>query len=305
MKRKIALLLTLCLLAVLLAGCSNGGDSSERNFVSVTQYIGPVDTPTAEPVADSSGADAADGSADASGGSIFANNPYSVADGLYTEQDALSEEDLGASDTSDTGGVDDTTGGYDYAASDALATTYAFAGATPIPLDPVDMPTPTPRGELTFAYQAYTASLLGLTVEGPVYWTVDESVDGQYTLTEPVEQMKDGQLGTLVIGATPVTKNYSQSELETEVKQRLSTIGSTNFSEFNRSLTATRYLMGSKGVYANYSGTLANGVKLGGRIHVVCVDKVLYSLQIVYPYEFKSDFEKVFAQAKDTLKRAQ
>ncbi len=301
MKRKIALLLTLCLLTVVLAGCS-GGESGKRSFESVTQYIGPVDSPAPAPQPPQEPIDEGDDNS----GSIFANNPYTVSDDLYAE-DALREEGLGQDDGMDEGGIDDSDGApsFDYAASDALATVYAYAGTTPIPLDPVDMPTPTPRSELTFAYQAYTAAQLGITVEGPVYWTVDESVDGQFTLSEPVEQMKDGQLGTLIITATPVTKNYSQSELETEVKQRLSTIGSTNYSEFNRTLTATRYLMGSKGVYANYSGTLANGVKLGGRLHVVCVDKVLYSLHIIYPSEFKKDFENVFAHAKDTLKRAQ
>ena len=30
-----------------------------------------------------------------------------------------------------------------------------YAGATPIPIDPIDMPTPTPRPELTFTYGEY------------------------------------------------------------------------------------------------------------------------------------------------------
>ena len=42
---------------------------------------------------------------------------------------------------------------------------------------------------------------------------------------------------------------------------------------------ASGFLMGGKGVYANYSGTMANGVKVGGRIHATAIDGVLYCLQ--------------------------
>ena len=103
--------------------------------------------------------------------------------------------------------------------------------------------------------------------------------------------------------ASPVNTNYTEKELTAEIKQRLSTIGATNFVEWNPSLTATRFLMGGKGVYANYSGTLANGVQIGGRIHATCIDKVLYCIQVTYPLNFKDDYLNVFSKVRETIQR--
>ena len=66
---------------------------------------------------------------------------------------------------------------------------------------------------------------------------------------------------------------------------------------------AVKLGMGSMGVYANYSGALANGVQLGGRIHCACIDKVLYCIEIVYPLEYKKDFEAVFSEMRTSIKR--
>ena len=99
----------------------------------------------------------------------------------------------------------------------------------------------------------------------------------------------------------PVNSNYTEANLTTEIKQRLSTIGSTNFVDWNPSLTATRYLMGGKGVYANYSGTLANGVEVGGRVHATCIDSVLYCIQITYPLNFKDSYLDIFSKVRETI----
>ena len=55
------------------------------------------------------------------------------------------------------------------------------------------------------------------------------------------------------------------------------------------------YLMG---------GTLKDGTAVGGRIHAVCVDKVLYCIQITYPLGYKDDYLNVFSEVRQTLKRA-
>jgi hypothetical protein len=191
-----------------------------------------------------------------------------------------------------------------YGAPDPNATVYPYAGSSPIPLNPVDAPTATPRAPLSFTYVPYAATALGLTFDGPAGWVPDESVNEAFTLSEPEQQLKDGQLGVINLYAVPVNSNYTEANLTTEIKQRLSTIGATNFVEWSPSLTATRFLMGGKGVYANYSGTLANGVKVGGRIHATAIDGVLYCLQITYPLGFKDDYLNVFSKIRETLKRS-
>ena len=295
MKRK--WLATLCLLsvAVFLTGCSSQ-PSTTQTFAEVTQYLGPA--ATAVPVNnDLTGVSDGD-TTGTDGGSVFSNNPYVVD----STTDTTASDALGEEDTQDTGVLE---GGDSvvYGQTEADATIWPYAGSSPIPLDPVDAPTATPRMALTFTYVPYSVATLGLSFEAPAGWIPDESVDQVYTLTEPEQQIKDGQQGVINVYASPVNTNYTEKELTAEIKQRLSTIGATNFVEWNPSLTATRFLMGGKGVYANYSGTLANGVQIGGRIHATCIDKVLYCIQVTYPLNFKDDYLNVFSKVRETIQR--
>ena len=289
MNRKWLAVLCLVFIAALLTSCDAQQTSSEP-FAEVTQYLGPAPTATAEPVN-------VDGDVAADGDSVFSSNPYAVnADADTGAEAALGEEDNQDNGTFNEGDT------VVYGAADADATVYPYAGSSPIPLDPVDAPSPTPRTEITFTYVSYTAAGLGLTFDGPAGWIPDESVSEMYTLTEPEQQIKDGQLGVVNVYAVPVNSNYTEANLTTEIKQRLSTIGATNFVEWNPSLTATRFLLGGKGVYANYSGTLANGIKVGGRVHASCIDGKLYCIQITYPLGFKDDYLNIFSKVRETIK---
>ena len=286
MKRNWKLMVCLLMAMLMLTACSGKPDPEE--FPDITQAIGPTATPTAVPTAET----AADPEfPDASGESIFSENPY--LEDEFTEEDVLAEEDY----------IDPEYGVLDnYIAMDTSATVYPYAGSTPIPLNPVDMPTPTPRPPVTFSYVSYTAGSLGLTFEAPSGWIADDSLTEVYSVIEPAEQMMGGQQCVVTIVAVPVNTNYDQRDLEKEVKARLNDISATNFAVWEPSLTATRHLMGGKGVYANYSGELVNGVKLGGRIHYVCINNMLYGVEIMYPREYREDYMNIFDKIRDSLK---
>jgi len=296
MKRNWKLLLCLLMALLMLSACSSQPDPNE--FPDITQAIGPTGTPapTDAPVAD---APVQDGAADAaSGESIFSANPYDVmVDEDMLANMAASEEDY----------IDPEYGQESlYEASlKAEGTVYPYAGSTPIPLNPIDMPTPTPRPDLSFTYADYTASTVGVTFKAPVSWQVDQSYSGMFILSEPVNQIKDNQQCIITVSAEPVNATYKKSDLESHVKQRLNTIGGLDFDEWKPSLTATRYMMGSEGVYANYSGTLTDGTEVGGRIHYVSIGKVLYGLEIQFPLGFKNDFIDVFGEIRSSMKQMQ
>ena len=93
-----------------------------------------------------------------------------------------------------------------------------YAGATPIPLDPIDMPTPTPS--LTFSYGAVSADKLGLTFEAPVGWYVDTTAADTVVLTDPVAY--DNVNATLTIRIMPVDSDYKLADVKTEVRNMLS-----------------------------------------------------------------------------------
>lgn len=284
MKRTALVLLCLAAFALLLTGCQN---SQENVIPEVTQFIGPAATETLAPT------------------------PTPEADTTtdFTEEDALAEEDAQLTETAnadfDAGLAAQTNLFNAVSNSPGDATAYPYSGSTPIPLMPIDAPTPTPQAPLVFTYISYSPATVGVTFEAPAGWIPDETYNEVFTLTEPESQMKSGQLGIINIYAVPVVSDYTQAQLEQEIKQRLNTIGALNFVEWRPSYTATRYLMGSMGVYAQYTGKLVTGVEVGGRIHAVTIDNVLYCIQITYPLDFRTDFLDIFAKLRETIKRVQ
>jgi len=301
MKHKRGIALCLCGLLIALSGCSGDNSNPSGQFVEITQNLGPAVTAapvvTSQPEAQQQG-------------SIFAQNPGGVSAGLnnFSEEDALREEGMDYQGSSFSGADPSYSEpfGEIYTFPDDNATVYPYTGSTPIPLDPIDMPPPPPRLPVTFAYVPYVIASLGLNFEGPAGWVPDEvSTVDTFILTEPANQIKEGQLGVIRIQASYVTRNYNESNLKAEVTERLKGIGSVNFAEWKPSLTATRHLMGTMGVYANYSGTLANGVQVGGRIHCVCIDQRLYTIEITYPLGYRDDYLNAFSKMRETIKRQQ
>ena len=176
-----------------------------------------------------------------------------------------------------------------------------YAGATPVLIDPIDKPTPTPLPPLTFIYDTYEASALHLTFEAPGGWLADDSQPDTFTLTNPDPSMD--YAASLSIRLVPVSKNYSKNELIKEVKNTLDTLGSEGFKKFERSNTAGRKFMNSDGIYANYTGTTTEGVKIAGRLIVSCVNKTLYVLHVSYPQGYtKTYVDGVYDKFRHTVK---
>ncbi|QTE71687.1 hypothetical protein JRC49_02320 [Clostridiales bacterium FE2011] len=175
-----------------------------------------------------------------------------------------------------------------------------YAGATPVLVDPIDKPTPTPLPPLTFSYQKYTASALHLTFEGPVGWVEDDSMPDTYILTNPTAGVD--YAAQLSIQLVPVDKARNKNELIKEVKTRLDEIGGTCL-KYERSQTAGRKFMNVDGVYANYKATTLDGAKIAGRMIISCVNKTLYILHVSYPQGYTGDYvDKVYDKFRHTVK---
>ena len=177
-----------------------------------------------------------------------------------------------------------------------------YAGATPVLIDPIDKPTPTPLPTLSFTYETYTASALHMTFEAPSGWTVDESEADTYKLTYPNPAMD--YAASLTVRAIPVNKAYSKSELAKEVKGMLDTLsGSGDYSKFEPSNTADRTFLNNTGVYANYKAVLKDGTLIAGRIIVTCVNKTLYTLYVSYPRGYTEFYvENVYDKFRHSVK---
>ena len=176
-----------------------------------------------------------------------------------------------------------------------------YAGATPVVIDPIDKPTPTPLPPITFTYATYEASALHLTFDAPAGWLADDTQPDSYTLTNP--DPSADYAANLIIRMVPVNKNYSKSDLTKEIRGMLDTIKSSGFKSFSPSNTASRTFLTGDGIYANYSGTNSDGVQVAGRVIASCVNKNLYVLHVSYPKGYTETYvEGVFNKFRHTAK---
>lgn len=178
-----------------------------------------------------------------------------------------------------------------------------YAGATPIPLDPIDMPTATPKPTLTFSYGAVTADKIGLYFEAPVGWGVDTSAEDTVLLQNPTAM--DGINATITVRVYAVASSFKLADLRTELRSTLKTLGQYNFIKWSTTDLASRTLMKKDGFYADYEGTYYNGTAIYGRVMMALLDNnkvVMVHLSCPDGY-FNSSYKAVINHLRDTMKQ--
>lgn len=204
---------------------------------------------------------------------------------LPQDYDPASEEDAGGLET-----------------PSADAAVYQRAGATPIPLNPIDMPTPTPRPALAFTYSKYTANKLGISFESVAGYEVDETQADAYILREPASLIKDNCQVVITMQMSSVAANYSLDNLRSDLRARLSELGAVNYTKWQPTELSKRSLLGKDGYYANYRGVMFDGTIVRGRIHMALVNGKLLTFNILCPGWYNTDYMKVYTHIRDTIK---
>lgn len=193
-----------------------------------------------------------------------------------------------------------------YYFADAMYDEYGnavYAGATPIPIDPVDMPTATPRPELTFSYGEYVAAKLGLKFQSAVGYTVNDSASDRYVLTEPASAVKDNYAATITLQITPITNNYDLADVKSELANYLNN-EKTQYEGWQIYTAASKTLMGKSGYYNNYRAEKPDGTIVRGRVHMAIIsENELLTLHVSCPGWFNTSYMKVYDQIRDTLER--
>lgn len=182
---------------------------------------------------------------------------------------------------------------------EAAATPYPFTGATPIVLNPIDMPTATPAPEVDFSYMPYNASKLGLTFSGPAGWNVNEDIDNTFILTEPFE--RDGVVATIIITRENIVDAPTISDLKKLVELEIEQMSQAEFESFQKYGIEERTLLGGDGVYTNYRGTLPGGAVVRGRYHVVVIGNVRYTVHLRHAANFNEDYLKNYAELRRSI----
>ncbi len=179
---------------------------------------------------------------------------------------------------------------------------YNRAGATPIPLDPVDMPTPTPRPKLAFTYSKYTANKLGISFESVAGYEVDESQPDIFMLKEPEGLVKDNYPVQITFQQSSEASNYNIENLKRDLRAKLKDLGAVNYTKWQPTDISRRSLLGKDGYYANYRGVLFDGTIVRGRIHMAIVDGKLLTFNLSCPGWYNSDYMEVYTHIRNTLK---
>ena len=282
--RILKLILCVVMIAVALQGCAPVPPPEPvEQFEDLPQNLGPATPtplPTTTPVFEMP----------SQGEGVFDANPYDeFIEATATSLPApLLEEEVDY--------TLDSQPDYGYATGNSQ---YLYAGSTPIPLDPVDMPEAT-LVPMNTVYTLYDTSL-GLSFEGPAGWIPTNNLNEMFVLTEPTNETKDDYTAVITITSSPVNSTYTEKELKKEVLQRLETISQTNYIQWEPSLTANRTLLDGRGVYANYKGTMTTGIKVGGRIHYASKDRMLYSIEITYPLAYRNAYEDIYTKIRNTI----
>lgn len=224
-------------------------------------------------------------------------------DAAPTQADALSISTPAPNDLPDGYDPGSEEGGDDYQQGlvyDQYGNVVRYAGSTPIPLDPIDMPTPTPRPELTFSYISMTADRLGLKFEGPGTWDVDDSQADVFTLTDP--NTLDNVNATLTLKITHVASSYQASNVKTDLANELSAMGQYNYTTWEASSAEKRTLVGKEGYYASYRGVYTDGTIVRGRVHMVLLDgNRLLTVTLNCPGWYNSSYVNVYTRFRNTV----
>ncbi len=179
-----------------------------------------------------------------------------------------------------------------------------YAGATPLVIDPIDKPTPSPAPTLTYAkesFATYDATRLRISFEAPAGWTVDDTIADTYLITNPDKRM--AYPAQLMVSARAVSTTYSGNDMAREAKAVSNTIKG-EYDHYNPTNTADRTLFDAKGKYMDFDGYIkGTDIRVWGRIHVVYVNKTLVVVRITVPYEYKSLYkDTVYRHFRETLK---
>lgn len=187
-----------------------------------------------------------------------------------------------------------------YAPQEVSSNTKTYAGATPVPLDPIDKPTATPRPELTFTYAEMQSDSLGFKFEMPGNWVRDDSQAGMIVFTDPT--MLDNVNATITLKLANVSADYKVADIKTDIAGEMSLIGQYNFTEWSTTDCTERTILGKDGYYSDYRGVMVDGTIVRGRVQMALLDNgKLLTIEYNAPGWFNSSYKKVFDNLRSTL----
>ena len=180
--------------------------------------------------------------------------------------------------------------------------------ATPVAIDPIDKPTPTPEPTPKFVYETYENTAMGVSFSIPYTWLLNPNTNQDTTVqfVEPKSEMMepDGYQTRITIEKVNMGLDQTAADARTELESTLEELGST-FSSFRSGNIDNAKMSDANGYYCYYRAEYNDGTKtyeMNGRIMIVAKGKALYQVRITTPRNWYSYYENVFRTVRSTFK---
>ena len=180
--------------------------------------------------------------------------------------------------------------------------------ATPVAVDPIDKPTPTPMPEPTYWYDTYKNERMGISFSIPGTWLLNPNTNQDTTIqfVEPKSERmeKDGYQTRLTVEKVNMGLSQTAADAKDRLESTLSQLEST-FTSFTPGQPASTTIGDAKGYYCYYKAEYNDGTKtynMRGRIAIVASGKALYQVRITTPQSWYSYYENVFRKVRNSFK---
>ena len=180
--------------------------------------------------------------------------------------------------------------------------------ATPVAVNPIDMPTPTPAPTPNYAYDTYTNDSMAISFDIPYTWLLNPATNQETTIqfVEPKSERMDenGYQTRLTVERFSAGLTQTASDARTRLESVITEL-SGMFTTFKAGDIASASIGGANGYYCYYSATYNVGTteySMRGRLVVVAHDKELFQIRLTAPSAWFSYYNHVYRQLRSSFK---
>ena len=180
--------------------------------------------------------------------------------------------------------------------------------ASPIPVDPIDKPTPTPMPKPNFHYDTYVSNNMGVSFSIPYTWLLNPNTNHDTTVqfVEPKSEMMepDGYQTRITIEKYNMGLNQTADDARAKLESVLEELAAS-FTSFTPNAIDSASFGEGKGHYCYYRAEYNDGSKLyemNGRVIVIAYGKALYQIRLTTPRDWYSYYNYVWREIRSSFR---
>ena len=180
--------------------------------------------------------------------------------------------------------------------------------ASPIPVDPIDKPTPTPMPKPNFHYDTYVSNNMGVSFSIPYTWLLNPNTNHDTTVqfVEPKSEMMEpnGYQTRVTIEKYNMGLNQTAEDARARLETVLEELGAS-FTTFTPNAIDSASFGEGKGYYCYYRADYNDGSKLyemNGRVIVIAHEKALYQIRLTTPRDWYSYYNYIWREIRSSFK---